>query len=131
MALEKGKLEELQTNIQALINSNVLTPPRRDKDKLSLPRSKTPERTEKDIKPDGPSDIDLNLDNVSSPTTPRNRGVRVQQSTQKMTISSIMKMNKAVRDKMLSAEQLEKINYESRQAVSNNGSMIFNTHIDP
>jgi hypothetical protein len=66
-------------------------------------------------RPDVTLDIDQTFENspTSEPTTPK-RGVQptLYGSMQKMTISSIMKMNKNVRDKILSPEMIEKINAE-------------------
>ena len=48
-----------------------------------------------------------------------------------MTISSIMKMNKAVRDKLLSPQLIDKINLESQNKMKPaDGSMVFNTAYD-
>jgi hypothetical protein len=44
----------------------------------------------------------------------------------KMTISSIMKMNKAVRDKILSPELIDKINMEAKTHRPADGNMVFN-----
>lgn len=57
---------------------------------------------------------DDNIENpISVPTTPTRRAAAVKQpasnTMQKMTISSIMKMNKNVRDKILAPELIEKI----------------------